>query len=47
MELPESRHMRADNGKNIYFDPGHNERGDFLRISEVNFILFLLALNIF
>uniref|UniRef100_A0A914CWC7 Transcriptional activator protein Pur-alpha n=1 Tax=Acrobeloides nanus TaxID=290746 RepID=A0A914CWC7_9BILA len=35
VELPESRHMRADNGKNIYFDPGHNERGDFLRISEV------------
>lgn len=28
--------MRADNGKTFYFDPGHNDRGDFVRISEVN-----------
>jgi hypothetical protein len=27
--------MRADNGKTFYFDPGHNDRGDFLRITEV------------
>jgi len=34
VEVPESRSMRADN-KNFYFDPGHNERGDYLKISEV------------
>jgi hypothetical protein len=35
VELPETRSMRADNGKTFYFDPGHNDRGDFLRITEV------------
>jgi len=34
VELPESRNMRAEN-KYFYFDPGHNERGDYLKISEV------------
>ena len=34
MELPESRSLRADH-KYFYFDPGHNERGDYLKISEV------------
>jgi len=34
VELPEARSLRADN-KNFYFDPGHNDRGDYLKISEV------------
>ncbi|KAH7729458.1 PurA ssDNA and RNA-binding protein [Aphelenchoides avenae] len=37
-ELPESRSMRADNGKTFYFDPGHNDRGDYVRISEVKLV---------
>lgn len=34
VELPEARSLRVDN-KNFYFDPGHNDRGDYLKISEV------------
>jgi hypothetical protein len=33
-ELPEGRHMRVDN-KNFYFDIGQNNRGIYMRISEV------------
>ena len=35
-KLPASRFMRADN-KIFYFDTGNNERGTFLRVSEVGF----------
>jgi len=34
VNLPEGRDLRADN-KLYYFDPGHNERGDFLKITEL------------
>ncbi len=34
-ELPEGRHMRVDN-KNFYFDIGQNNRGVYMRISEVS-----------
>ena len=34
LDLPEAKSLRADN-KNFYFDPGNNERGDYLKISEV------------
>lgn len=34
-ELPEGRHMHVDN-KNFYFDIGQNNRGIYMRISEVN-----------
>jgi hypothetical protein len=37
-ELPEGRHMRVEN-KNFYFDIGQNNRGIYMRISEVNFII--------
>jgi hypothetical protein len=33
-EMPEGRHMRVDN-KNFYFDIGQNNRGIYMRISEV------------
>lgn len=33
-ELPEERHMKVDN-KNFYFDVGQNNRGVYMRISEV------------
>ncbi|XP_066299772.1 transcriptional regulator protein Pur-beta-like isoform X2 [Branchiostoma lanceolatum] len=33
-ELPEGRHMRVEN-KNFYFDIGSNNRGVYMRISEV------------
>lgn len=33
-ELPEGRQLRAEN-KTFYFDVGQNNRGVFLRISEV------------
>lgn len=33
-DLPESQSLRTD-GKNFYFDPGHNNRGDFLKITEL------------
>jgi hypothetical protein len=35
VDLPESQSFRTD-GKNFFFDPGHNNRGDFLKITEVN-----------
>lgn len=44
-ELPEGRHLRVEN-KNFYFDIGQNNRGIYMRISEVKidylffFILF-------
>lgn len=34
-ELPASKNLRVGN-KNFYFDIGSNNRGIFLRISEVN-----------
>lgn len=33
-ELPEGRHLRVEN-KNFYFDIGQNNRGIYMRISEV------------
>ena len=36
-ELPEGQQMRAEN-KNFYFDVGQNNRGIYLRISEVSLI---------
>ena len=33
-KLPEGRHVRVEN-KNFYFDVGQNNRGVFMRISEV------------
>lgn len=33
-DLPDGRHMRVDN-KNFYFDVGQNNRGIYMRISEV------------
>lgn len=44
-ELPEGRHMRVEN-KNFYFDIGQNNRGIYMRISEVSgcsFVHFLSA----
>jgi transcriptional activator protein Pur-alpha len=38
-ELPEGRHMRVEN-KNFYFDIGQNNRGIYMRISEVRTELF-------
>lgn len=35
-DLPEGRYMRVDN-KNFYFDIGQNNRGIYMRISEVCF----------
>jgi len=37
-ELPEGRHMRVEN-KNFYFDIGQNNRGIYMRISEVSYIM--------
>jgi hypothetical protein len=34
-ELPEGKHLRVDN-KIFYFDIGQNNRGVFMRVSEVN-----------
>ncbi|VVC89500.1 unnamed protein product [Leptidea sinapis] len=33
-DLPEGRHLRVDN-KNFYFDVGQNNRGVYLKVSEV------------
>ncbi|KAL7072094.1 hypothetical protein ACQ4LE_008975 [Meloidogyne hapla] len=33
-DLPPSHNFRTD-GKNFFFDPGHNSRGDFLKITEL------------
>lgn len=38
-ELPEGRHMRVEN-KNFYFDIGQNNRGIYMRISEVSNVFF-------
>jgi PurA ssDNA and RNA-binding protein len=35
-ELPEGRHLRVDN-KNFYFDIGQNNRGIYMRMSEVGY----------
>lgn len=41
-ELPEGRHMKVHN-KNFYFDIGQNNRGIYMRISEVRvFVVFFL-----
>ena len=37
-ELPEGRHMRVEN-KNFYFDIGQNNRGIYMRISEVRILI--------
>lgn len=45
-ELPEGRHMRVEN-KNFYFDIGQNNRGIYMRISEVSrYIFFRFPTNI-
>lgn len=41
-KLPESKYLRVGN-KNFYFDIGSNDRGIFLRISEVNIHLDMLG----
>ena len=38
--LPEGRHVKVDN-KNFYFDIGQNNRGVYMRISEVSVITLL------
>lgn len=43
-ELPEGRHMKVDN-KNFYFDIGQNNRGIYMRISEVRTLKPLIALD--
>lgn len=51
-ELPEGRHMKVQN-KNFYFDIGQNNRGIYMRISEVSVVstwcvsLFLFQLVFF
>ena len=37
-KLPEGRHLRVEN-KSFYFDVGQNNRGVFMRISEVRLFL--------
>ena len=37
--LPEGRHVKVDN-KNFYFDIGQNNRGVYMRISEVSLTLY-------
>lgn len=41
-ELPEGRHMKVDN-KNFYFDIGQNNRGIYMRISEVRTLQTLMT----
>ena len=36
--LPEGRHVKVDN-KNFYFDIGQNNRGVYMRISEVKAVI--------
>ena len=43
-ELPEGRHMRVDN-KNFYFDIGQNNRGIYMRISEVSKFMFFNVIS--
>ena len=42
-DLPQGKHLRVEN-KNFYFDIGQNNRGVYMRISEVSFIFILLTL---
>lgn len=42
-ELPEGRHMKVQN-KNFYFDIGQNNRGIYMRISEVSVIVVVQTL---
>lgn len=44
-ELPEFQEMRVER-KRFYFDCGNNDRGSFLRISEVRLILFRYNENV-
>lgn len=41
-DLPDGRYMRVE-GKNFYFDIGQNNRGIYMRISEVRFYPFILS----
>lgn len=43
-DLPEGRYMRVDS-KNFYFDIGQNNRGIYMRISEVRAILLHAGKN--
>lgn len=43
-ELPEGRHMRVEN-KNFYFDIGQNNRGIYMRISEVSDGWYFICTN--
>jgi hypothetical protein len=43
--LPESKSLRADN-KTFYFDCGSNQRGAFLKISEVNYFGISYSISI-
>ena len=43
-KLPEGRHVRVEN-KNFYFDVGQNNRGVFMRISEVENKFYSLSLS--
>ena len=45
-DLPEGRYMRVDN-KNYYFDIGQNNRGIYMRISEVRFNIYSSVQNFF
>ena len=44
-KLPEGRHVRVEN-KNFYFDVGQNNRGVFMRISEVTFEVTYVQIRI-
>ena len=43
-ELPEGRHMKVEN-KNFYFDVGQNNRGIYMRISEVSWAHYYYKCN--
>ena len=46
--LPKPKSLNAESSKTFYFDVGQNDRGTFVRVSEVgnllNFALFLIYL---
>ena len=44
-KLPEGRHLRVEN-KSFYFDVGQNNRGVFMRISEVSLFLNVVVDNL-
>ena len=44
-KLPEGRHLRVEN-KSFYFDVGQNNRGVFMRISEVGLFLNVVVDNL-